>query len=212
MANKKGTPEKPRNCPNQQTELWGPFENKIARNVKITQADYLERVEANRKAKDSFFATDPDSPIPHKERHRFRSLKYFPPDPKYLVKAKLHKSSNPELVMMTTSKGTEDKFHGVGYFEFGLNGKIIRLHAYTSAGRQDANLFIPFKDKTSGKESYGAARYLDLELDPGGEYTIDFNHAYNPYCAYSDDYICPLPPRENWLDVEIRAGEKRYHE
>ena len=71
-------------------------------------------------------------------------------------------------------------------------------------------LFVPFRDATSGKESYGAARYLDLEDEPSGEYVLDFNLAYNPYCAYSDDYVCPFPPKENWLTAPVRAGEKAF--
>ncbi len=71
-------------------------------------------------------------------------------------------------------------------------------------------LFIPFRDATSGKETYGAGRYLEVEVNPSGRYVLDFNLAYNPYCAYSDLYICPLPPGENWLRVEIRGGEKAH--
>ncbi len=73
-------------------------------------------------------------------------------------------------------------------------------------------VFIPFRDGTSGKESYPAARYLDIEETDDDNYVIDFNYAYNPYCAYSDDYICPLPPKENWLGVRIVAGEMNYHD
>ena len=69
---------------------------------------------------------------------------------------------------------------------------------------------LPLRDATSGKETYGAARYLDIEQRPTDEYVIDFNLAYNPYCAYSEDYVCPFPPRENWLSVPIRAGEKNF--
>ncbi len=74
----------------------------------------------------------------------------------------------------------------------------------------DVSLFVPFRDATSGKESYGADRYLDIEQHPGDEYVIDLNLAYNPYCAYSDDYVCPFLPRENWLAVPIRPGEKNF--
>lgn len=176
------------------------------------QSNWSDEVEVNRREKDSFFGSDADSPIPHEERHRFTGLKYFPPDPKYVIKTKLHRYENPELVVMATSKGTKDWYNRVGYFEFEIDEKKVILQAYTPAEKGDNGLFIPFRDQTSGKESYDAARYLDLGRRPGDEYTLDFNHAYNPYCAYSDDYICPLPPKENWLDIEIRAGEKKYHE
>ena len=75
---------------------------------------------------------------------------------------------------------------------------------------EDRSLFVPFRDATSGKETYGAARYLDIEERQADDYVIDSNLAYNPYCAYSDDYVCPFPPQENWLTVPIRAGEKAF--
>jgi hypothetical protein len=92
-----------------------------------------------------------------------------------------------------------------------MEGSPVRIQAYQFAEHDDLNLFIPFRDITSGNESYGAARYLDLEVEHDDRYAVDFNYAYNPYCAYSEDYICPLPPQENWLKVPIRAGEKKYH-
>ncbi len=98
----------------------------------------------------------------------------------------------------------------MGYFELLVDDQKVVLNAYQSAEREDPNLFIPFRDATSGVESYGAARYLDLEVAHNDRYSVDFNYAYNPYCAYSDAYVCPLPPRENWLGVPIRAGEKKY--
>jgi uncharacterized protein (DUF1684 family) len=112
---------------------------------------------------------------------------------------------------MTTSKGTTQRYLRFGYFQFGLNNSQVILQAYKSADRDDDHLFVPFRDKTSGKETYPAARYLDLEIRPDDTCLLDFNYAYNPYCAYSEDYICPLPPAENWLAVDIRAGELKYH-
>ena len=113
---------------------------------------------------------------------------------------------------MVTSKGTKQLFNKVGYFEVVVGGKTIRPMAYQSAERIDPTLFVPFRDATSGKESYGASRYIDMEVEHNDEYALDFNYAYNPYCAYSEAYVCPLPPPENWLTVEIRAGEKKYHD
>ena len=113
---------------------------------------------------------------------------------------------------MTTSKGTRQQFHRLGYFEFDIDGKRVKLQAYKSAERESNELFIPFRDGTSGKESYGAARYLDVEENSDNKYVVDFNYAYNPYCAYSEDYVCPLPPKENWLVLRIPAGEMKYHD
>jgi len=103
----------------------------------------------------------------------------------------------------------------IGFFEFEIDGTKLRLAAYKSVPppghrHEDHSLFVPFLDATSGKETYGAARYLDLEDRRTDDYVLDFNPAYNPYCAYSDAYICPFPPQENWLAVPIRAGEKNF--
>jgi uncharacterized protein len=165
-----------------------------------------------RKEKDGFFRAGDGSPLPQIEKAGFSGLKYFDPDPGFRFETQLQRHSNAAAVMMATSKGTRQLFNRVGYFELTLNGKQVRIHAFQSAERDDPNLFIPFRDATSGKESYGAARYLDLEVEHDDNYAVDFNYAYNPYCAYSEDYVCPLPPQENWLSVPIRAGEKKYHD
>lgn len=165
-----------------------------------------------RKEKDEFFGVSHNSPLPQGYRASFGGLRYFDPDPSLRFEAKLQRYANPDAVMVATSKGTRQLFNKVGYFDLTVDGKPVRIHAYQSAERDDPNLFIPFRDFTSGDESYGAARYLDLEVEHNDEYAVDFNYAYNPYCAYSEDYVCPLPPHENWLSVPIRAGEKKFHD
>jgi uncharacterized protein (DUF1684 family) len=112
---------------------------------------------------------------------------------------------------MTTNKGTRQLFNSIGHFELSIEERTVRLGTYQSAEGEDPSIFVPFRDATSGGESYGAARYLDLEVEHDDRYAVDFNYAYNPYCAYSDAYVCPLPPGENWLTVAIRAGERKYH-
>ena len=101
-----------------------------------------------------------------------------------------------------------------GEFRFKVGDEECTLQAYKSDPREE-RLFIPFKDTTSGKETYGAGRYIDLELErdctPEGRGILDFNKAYNPWCAYSKNYVCPFVPPENWFKEAIRAGEKRYH-
>ena len=184
----------------------------IDRKVMTVQADWRVEIEKMRREKDTFFASDTDSPITAEEKPHFNGFKYFPPDPKYLFKVRLHRQKGQNAVVMATSKGTDQRFFNVGYFEFELDGQKVQLHAYTSAERDDKDLFIPFRDATSGKASYGAARYLDLPLSSTDVYALDFNYAYNPYCAYNDEYVCPLPPKENWLGVEIRAGKKKYRD
>jgi len=165
-----------------------------------------------RSQKDEFMRLDHDSPFSHSGQHEFPGLRYFEPDPAFRFEAKLRRDQTEASVMMTTSKGTRQLFNKVGRFDLVVEGQPVQLHAYQSAEREDPNLFIPFKDATSGKESYGAARYLDMKVEHDDNYLVDFNYAYDPYCAYNEGYVCPLPPPENWLKVSIRAGEKKYHE
>lgn len=180
-----------------------------------SDADYARDLNLQRKEKDYYFQSDPDSPIPPEIRVKFPGLAYFPPAPTYRLRVRLTKLPDPEPVTLATSKGIPRPMVKYGYFDFKIDGVKQRLYAYRSVPQpghhhEDASLFVPFRDATSGKESYGAARYLDLEEEPSSLYTLDFNLAYNPYCAYSDDYVCPFPPKENWLTAAIRAGEKAF--
>lgn len=175
----------------------------------------IKEIEAIRREKDYFFKTDPESPVPYALRAEFRGLAYFPIDSKYRVRAKLVKDPNPQKIFLTTSKGVPREMIRVGFFEFEIDGTTQRLAAYKAIPQpghphEDESLFVPFRDATSGKKTYGAARYLDIPEQKGDEYLLDFNLAYNPYCAYNDDYVCPFPPRENWLSIPIRAGEKNF--
>ena len=171
----------------------------------------VHEIEGIREEKDSYFGSEPDSPIPEQERTRFRGLKYFPQSSDYRVKARLTKSDKPEVVTMTTSKGTIRPYLKYGVFSFELQGKKLQLHAYKAADDpHDQSLFVPFADETSGKETYGAGRYLDIEESHGDDYVLDFNLAYNPYCEYNENYVCPFPPKDNRLPVAIKAGERNY--
>ncbi|MFQ5838865.1 MAG: DUF1684 domain-containing protein [Thermoplasmata archaeon] len=167
-----------------------------------------------RREKDRFFKESHHSPIPDEERASFTGLEYYPYNPDLVLEVELQELDEPQNVVMATSvSGEEVLYHRVGYFEFEVSGQVQRLYAYRSAHEHETGrptLFIPFRDATSGKETYGAGRYLEVEVIPSGKYVLDFNLAYNPYCAYSDLYVCPLPPSENWLKTEIRAGEKSH--
>jgi len=179
----------------------------------LASAEHIRHeIEEFREMKDRYFETAHDSPIPHEERHRFKGLKYYPVDLKYRFRVKLNRFERPERVTMGTSTGETRSLLRAGYFESDVDGVTVSANAYKSGGLQDHSLFIPFRDKTSGKETYGAGRYIDLEEQPGDIYDLDFNLAYSPSCAYNPNYSCPLPPVENWLGVEIKAGEKTYHE
>ena len=108
---------------------------------------------------------------------------------------------------MATTTGAEQVYRPFGFVSFQVDGEPTQVTLYASEGSHE--LFLPFRDATSGHETYGAGRYLDLHAH-GDEVVIDFNYAYNPYCAYNPDWSCPLPPAENWLKVPIRAGEKEF--
>ncbi|MGQ0798074.1 MAG: DUF1684 domain-containing protein [Methanobacteriota archaeon] len=178
-------------------------------------ADYAKTIELMRSEKDHWFRTDPHAPLPASLRPAFRGLDYFPPDPAYRVRARLVRYPAAEPIVLATSTGVPRRMIKYGGLEFDVAGVRARLDAYKAAPapghhHEDRSLFVPFRDATSGKESYGAARYLDIQEDPSDDVVLDFNLAYNPYCAYSEDYVCPLPPRENWLAIPIRAGEKTF--
>lgn len=172
---------------------------------------FEEEINALRREKDSFFKADLDSPIPPEDRPAFRGLSYFPADPNYRVRATLARSPKPELVNVTTSTGTPQAYLKYGTLEFKIAGVNLRLVVYKSTDDPySQSLFCPFSDLTSGVETYKSGRYLDLEESGENEHELDFNTAYNPYCAYNSQYTCPIPPRENKLSVRIMAGEKNY--
>lgn len=167
---------------------------------------YLDTIEAGRAEKDRFFRTSPYSPIP--DRAGFTGLNYYPPDPAYRYTLPLEPAEQPEPLLFQTSTGDERTYTRIGVVDFEVEGQPARLALYQSDEHEE--LFLPFRDATSGNETYGAGRYLEPERLAGGEIVVDFNLAYNPFCAYSEDYSCPLPPFENHLKVAIRAGEKAY--
>ena len=172
-------------------------------------------IEIDRKQKDQFFGSGhPQSPIQGSDLSKFKGLNYFPPRYEFRFELELKENKNKTIINIKDTKNQDRSLIRWGVFQFKVDGKDCTLHAYKS-NHEEERLFIPFRDKTSGKETYGAGRYLDLESDKDqtsdGKWILDFNYAYNPWCAYSDDYACPFVPPENWLDVEIKAGEKNYH-
>lgn len=174
---------------------------------------WKEEVQAQRSQKNVYFATYPESPLPAQDRPSFRGLAYWPPNPSFRFELLLHEHGEKTKSDVEDTSGRTRVFLRWGAFHFELGGKAYTLQAYKS-DVEDERLFIPFRDATSGKESYGAGRYLDLEpgrhMTPEGQWILDFNQAYNPWCAYSTAYVCPFVPPENWLAVPIKAGEKTY--
>ena len=172
-------------------------------------AAYVNQLAAARAAKDEQFSGASDSPVPQDKRDMLLPLPYFPIDPAYSVPAALKLSDNRPVFEMPTSTGALRKMQLVGVLEFTLEGERRSLGAFVEDGTtQITNLFVPFADLTTGTDTYSAGRYLDIEPTTTGYYTIDFNRAYNPYCAYNAAYECPFPPPSNRLEVAIRAGEK----
>ena len=176
-------------------------------------SDWKERRERERKGKDWFFAVHGQSPIPQGERAKFKGLVYYPPNADYRFELELHEHHDKKRLQIEDTGGNMRDFLRWAEFRFTIGEEECTLQAYKSDPREE-RLFIPFKDATSGKETYGAGRYIDLELDrdctPEGKWILDFNKAYNPWCAYSKNYVCPFVPPENWLKVLMRAGEKSY--
>jgi uncharacterized protein (DUF1684 family) len=121
----------------------------------------------------------------------------------------LQEAEQIEEFTIQTSTDDELTYYRIGTVEFEIGGEAATLAVYKSPHHDD--LFLPFRDATSGQETYGAGRYLEPVELGGGKLLVDFNLAYNPYCAYSEHYSCPLPPLENWLKLPIRAGEQDYN-
>ena len=169
--------------------------------------DYPAKVAADRAAKDAAFQSGND-PVPKARHAEFLPLAYFPIDPDYNVPASLKPSNDPTVIEMPTSTGTQRKMRRAGSLEFSLKGQPLKLTAFLEVGADPSHLFVPFSDLTSGTETYTAGRFMDLNRNGTGIYEMDFNRAYIPYCYYNPTYECPYPPRENRLDIPIRAGER----
>jgi uncharacterized protein (DUF1684 family) len=172
-----------------------------------------QRVLKWRKERDAFFKNHQRSPLPPQDKKTFKSLKYYPFDGHYVFEGPIERYvlhiNNPKYyATFLTNKGTNKRYLRYGKFHFTLNRKEYTIEIYKSI--LSDYLFIPFKDKTNGKETYEGGRYIDAEILLDYQMVLDFNMAYNPSCAYNEKFICVLPPRENMLDSEIGAGEKLF--
>ena len=172
---------------------------------------YQAAIGGYRAEKDEFFKSSPNSPIPEDERAAFDGLPYYPLDEDLVIEGlrlERYVGSEPSSFEIPTSDGKLRPTHRAGTFSFELGGEPRRLTAYQLDGGRGDSLFVPFLDQTSGRETYGAGRYLDLEPDEDGTYAIDFNLAYHPSCVYAPKFSCPLTPAENRLATRIEAGER----
>ncbi|MFK5878928.1 MAG: DUF1684 domain-containing protein [Flavobacteriaceae bacterium] len=151
------------------------------------------------------------SPLKKKDLKSFKHLNFFPTKEEFKIVAKFERTPNEPPFEMQTSTDRLPIYSQYGIASFTIDGKELSLRIYQNQKlildpEYEDYLFIPFNDLTNGNETYDAGRYLDLEIPNGDTITIDFNKAYNPYCAYNERYSCPIPPRENNLDVEIKVG------
>ncbi|TME78191.1 MAG: DUF1684 domain-containing protein [Chloroflexi bacterium] len=183
---------------------------------RLSGADTLRRF---RQGRDELFRSHPQSPLTPQARQRFSGLRYFDADPEVKLRCRLEPADPGDLLEIET--GGEDgviTYRRAGHLRFELGDRPCRLTVFSLVG-YGGGLFLPFRDSTSGSETYGGGRYLfdtvkntdglALELKAGSpDVVIDFNFAYNPSCAYDTRWACPLAPRENWLSVPMRAGER----
>jgi uncharacterized protein (DUF1684 family) len=177
----------------------------------VDELPYEEQLRADRAAKDQYLLTDRQSPLLPEDRASFSGLPYYPIDPGMRVPARLReeKADPPVIIALPTSQQTFDRMRRVGTLAFTIAGSPYSLIAFTDADtRTITRLFVPFGDLTSGLETYQGGRYLDLDRTASGTYDLDFNRAYHPNCVYNAGWVCPVPPRENRLQVAIRAGER----
>ncbi len=160
-----------------------------------------------RRKKDEAFAHPPQSPLTREQQAEFNGLKYFPYNPALRFTLELRTFPDFQEVEMQTSTGDVQTYRRLGQVEFEVDEQTLRLTVFSS----DDGFFLPFADSLAGSETYPAGRYLEPQLQPGSRLLVDFNMAYNPYCAYNERWSCPLTPFENRLKAPIRAGEKIFH-
>ncbi len=166
-----------------------------------------------RKERDQFLKAHHRSPLLPSDKKIFNGIKYFPFDPQYVFYGEIERFifhiNNPKYyATFLTNKGINKRYIRYGKFHFMIYGEKYTIEIYKSI--LSDTLFIPFKDKTNGNETYGGGRYIDAEILSGYKMVLDFNMAYNPACVYNDKFVCVLPPKENALDIVIRAGEKNF--
>jgi uncharacterized protein (DUF1684 family) len=166
------------------------------------------RLDAYRKRRDEFMRTHEQSPLTEQQKIAFVPLEYFLENPDLSFVLEVDKDVPHEPVELPTTTGEVKPYIPYGRITFEVEGQQATLMVFREPER--GRLLIPFRDTTSGKETYAAGRSVDPQERPDGTLSVDFNYAYAPYCQYNDNWVCTIPPIENWLRVPIRAGEKTY--
>lgn len=169
----------------------------------------MSQLDVFRAAKDRFFKEHPHSPLTGAQREAFQGLRYFPEQPALRLALPVEPLAERSTLEMQTSTGDTQVYRRLGRLRFTIDGQEATLTLFAD---EAGGLFLPFADALAGRETYGAGRYLEPEPLGDGRVLVDFNLAYNPYCAYNDDWSCPITPPENRLKVAIRAGEQLFHD
>ena len=168
----------------------------------------MNDLERFRTEKDEFFRTGNQSPLTPDQQRTFGGLQYYPENPALRLELALERYSKPDEVILATSTGDEREYLKVGQIRFDVDGQEAVLQLF----EDDYGFFLPFLDATAPDETYGAGRYLEPHEIRADVVYVDFNLAYNPYCAYNERWSCPLPPSANRLKVRIEAGEMKFHD
>lgn len=185
----------------------------------FAQTEYEKNIQLQRDTINMEFGDEEESILKEEDLKGFEGLHFYNIDETFRVKFKFKKIKKGKEFKMKTSTTRLPSYKPYGYLKFKINGEKCKLMVYQSTdlskteGYEDY-LFVPFTDKTSGETSYGGGRYLDITIGDlsDKDFYLDFNVCYNPYCAYSEKYSCPIPPSENYLDVSILAGAKKWHD
>lgn len=180
----------------------------------IDDTSHDQEILAWRASKDGMFRSSPDSPLTPEAKATFTGLPYYAIDGAYRMPAVLRENRTvPRLVIeLPTSSSEMRRMQRVGSLSFNLKGTALSLTAFADEGDTViTRLFVPFGDLTSGTETYGGGRYLELNRSSSGMYDLDFNRAYHPFCVFNASYVCPVPPSENRLAVAVQAGERLPH-
>ena len=182
--------------------------------TKPNSSAYLAQLNKFRSEKNRSFRQSEESPLSAPQKAKFDSLKYYSGDPALIPHADISRNATPDTILLQTSDNKSEKYLNWGEVKFTINDAPQQLRIYLKANGTDSTLFIPFTDLTNGRETYGGGRYLDAAIPKLNEteITLDFNRAYNPFCAYNNAYSCPVPPAENRLPVAIPVGEKSFHD
>lgn len=168
----------------------------------------MSKLERFRERKDALFADGDQSPLDPEQQERFKQLDYFSENDALDLTLTVDRASAETEVVLDTSDAQQRPYRRVGTISFPVEGEQVTMTLLAQPGH--TRLFLPFLDGTSGTESYAGGRYLEPHLRPDGRVQVNFNYAYNPYCAYGEGWTCPLPPEENRTSVRIEAGEKDF--